>query len=163
MRSTSHGVRSILAGLAAAAALGVVIGPAAAATPQAVTIVAHMSKQGYGTFEASGDAVDGGLVCERGTVLDTDAVVGGYQSGQKVQVQSRKALTCTDERWVPDGSGTFFVKIQIHVVFGGDEPFRWVIQGGTGDYAGLQGSGVGVTADNTDVSNTNIYDGFVTP
>jgi hypothetical protein len=38
-----------------------------------------------------------------------------------------------------------------------------VIQGGTGDYAGLQGSGMGVTTDNTDTSNTNTYEGFLTP
>ena len=62
--------------------------------------------------------------------------------------------------WV-DGSGTILVKIQIHVVFGGDEPFGWVIQGGTGAYAGLAGSGSGVTSENTDVSNVNTYDGFV--
>ena len=160
MRTTSRRrARAILAALAAAMAFVVVIGPVAAATPQQVKIVAHMSKQGTGTFEATGSAVQGGLVCGHGTVLDTGGVLGGFQSGQKVQVLSRKELTCTDANGIPDGSGTFFVKIQIHVVFGGDEPFTWVVQGGTGAYADLRGSGDGVTADNTATSNTNIYDG----
>lgn len=158
MRSTRHrGARAILAVVAAGATLAAVVGPVAAATPQQVSIVAHMSKQGFGTFEATGAAVDSGLLCADGTVLDIGSVVGGYQSGQKVQVLSRKELTCSD------GSGTLFVKTQIHVVFGGDEPFTWVVQGGTGDYAGVRGSGSGVTADNTPTSNTNIYDGFLTP
>ena len=148
-------VQHITGGVAAIAVVAALAVPVAAAAPQQLTIVAHMSKQGMGTFEATGAAVDAGLVCAAGTVLDTGGVFGGYQSGQKVQVQSRKELTCAD------GSGTILVKIQIHVVFGGDEPFGWVIQGGTGAYAGLAGSGSGVTSENTDVSNVNTYDGFV--
>jgi hypothetical protein len=158
MRTRSRrGVRAALAVVLAGTAIAAVIAPVGAATPQQVTITASMSKQGFGTFEATGTAVETGLLCERGTVLDIGSVVGGYRSGHKIQVLSRKELTCAD------GSGTFFVKLQIHVVFGGDEPFTWVVQGGTGDYAGIQGSGSGVTADNTSTSNTNIYDGFLTP
>lgn len=153
--------RSIPVILAASVALLTVIAPVMAATPKHVHIVAHMSKQGFGTFDATGSAVEADLVCGHGTVIGGDDVVGGWQSGHKVQVRSRVELTCTDENGVPDGSGSFVVQRQIHVVFGGDEPFGWVVLGGTGDYAGMRGSGSGVTADNTDVSNTNIYDGFL--
>jgi hypothetical protein len=154
--------RVVVALLGASLAL-VVAAPVGAATPRQVHLVAHMSKQGYGTFEATGSAVEDGLVCERGTVIDTGSVVGGYQSGQKVEVLSRKEFTCTDANGNPDGRGTFFVKIQIHVEFGADEPYTWVVQGGTGDLEGLGGSGQGVTEDNTSTSNTNVYDGFLVP
>jgi hypothetical protein len=56
-----------------------------------------------------------------------------------------------------------FVSRQIHVVFGGDEPFSWVVLGGTGAYEGFAGRGDGVTEDNTETSNTNVYDGFLVP
>jgi hypothetical protein len=162
MRTSSRrGASAILPLVAAAIALVAVAGPTTAVTPQQVHIVAHMSKDGTGIFEATGSAVDEGLICGSGTVLDAGNELAGWQSGQKVQVLSRKALTCTDAEWIPDGSGTFFVKIQIHAVFGGDEPFTWVVQGGTGAYADVRGSGDGVTADNTPESNTNIYDGFL--
>jgi hypothetical protein len=132
--------------------------PVGAATQQPVTIVTVNDKTtGTGTFEASGSAVDSGLVCAEGMVVDTDHVFGGYESGRKVQVQARKEFTCAD------GSGTFFVKIQIHAEFGGDEPFTWVVQGGTGDFNGLGGAGDGMTSENTATDNVNTYDGFMVP
>ena len=157
-----HGTRFIAAIVAASLAIVAAIAPVAAATPQQVHIVAHMSKVlGTGTFDATGSAVEAGLVCDHGTVLGISGAVRGWQSGQKAQFPGRVELTCTDANGVPDGSGTFVIQREIHIVFGGDEPFRWVVLSGTGDYAGLRGSGSGVTADNTDVSNTNIYDGFL--
>ena len=155
MRTTHRTVRAVVSALAAVAVALTIVVPAAAAAPHSVTIVAHMSKQGTGIFEAGGPAVEAGLVCADGTVLGIRDVFGGYQSGHKVQVLSTVELTCTD------GSGTFVITRQIHVVFGGDEPFGWVVRGGTGSYAGLQGSGSGVTSENTDVSNVNTYEGFV--
>ena len=155
--------RLFVAVLGATLALMASVAPVGAGTPQQVHIVAYMTKQGTGTFEATGNAVVHGLVCERGTVLGIGDIFGGYQSGQKVQIRSRVELTCTDANGVPDGSGTFVIQRQIHVVFGGDEPFEWVVLGGTGDYDGLGGRGSGVTADNTPTSNTNIYDGFLLP
>jgi hypothetical protein len=149
--------RALVAVLGASLALMTTIAPVGAATPQGVHIVAHMSKQGTGTFEATGRAVESGLVCERGTVLGIGGNLVGWQSGQKAQFRSRVELTCTD------GSGTFVVQRQIHIVFGGDEPFEWVVLGGTGAYEGLRGSGGGVTADNTETSNINIYDGYLLP
>jgi hypothetical protein len=146
------------AAVGAALILTAIAAPVAAATPQPVTIVTVNDKTtGTGTFQAAGGAVESGLLCAQGTVVDTDHVVGGYESGRKVQVLTRKEFTCTD------GSGTFFVKIQIHAVFGGDEPFSWVVQGGTGDYEGLGGAGDGVTSDNTATDNINTYSGFLVP
>ena len=127
--------------LGASLAIMTAIPPVWAATPQDVLIVANMSKQGYGTFVATGDAVERDLICEHGTVLGIGDVFGGYQSGQKGQVRSRVELTCTDANGLPDGSGTIVIQRQIHVVFGGDEPFGWVVLGGTGDYVDLRGSG----------------------
>ena len=156
MRASSRRrVEPVAAVFAAVGILAAFAGPVAAAAPQPLTIVAHMSKQGTGTFEASGRAVAGGLVCAEGSVHGIRDVFGGYQSGRKVHVLSTVELSCTD------GTGTIVITRQIHVVFGGDEPFNWVIQGGTGAYAGLTGSGDGVTSENTDVSNVNTYDGFV--
>jgi hypothetical protein len=155
---SSRRPRVLCAALGVTLALMAIGVPVGAATPQQVTVVTQNDKTtGTGTFQATGNAVDGGLVCAQGTVVDTDHVFGGYQSGRKVQVQARKEFTCTD------GSGSFFVKIQIHAVFGGDEPFSWVVQGGTGDYQGLGGSGDGVTSDNTATSNTNTYNGLIVP
>ena len=151
--------RSLVAVLGASLVLMTVIAPVGAATPQQdVHIVAYMTKDGSpGTFVASGAAADSGLVCERGTVVGVKGFNVGWQSGRKVQAISTVELICADR------SGSFFISRQIHVVFGGDEPFDWVVLGGTGDYAGLAGRGSGVTADNTPTSNTNIYDGFLLP
>jgi hypothetical protein len=146
------------AALGATLFLVAMVGPVGAATPSPVTIVTVNDKTtGTGTFQATGSAVESRLLCARGTVVDTDHVFGGYESARKVQVQARKEFTCSD------GSGTFFVKIQIHAVFGGDEPFSWVVQDGTGDYEGLGGAGDGVTSENTATSNVNSYEGFVVP
>ena len=154
MRNSNRGARTIVVLLAATLALMTFIAPVGAATPQQVNIVAVMTL-GTGTFEATGSAVESGLICEHGTVLDTGYVFGGWQSERSVQVLTRKEFTCTD------GSGSFFVKIQIHAVFGGAEPFSWVVQGGTGAYEDLRGSGDGVTVDPVPNGNTNIYDGFL--
>jgi len=146
------------AAVGATLVLTAIAAPVGAATPQQVSIVTVNDKTtGTGTFQATGAAADSGVVCAQGTVVDTDHVFGGYESGRKVQVQARKEFTCAD------GSGTFFVKIQIHAVFGGDEPFSWVVQGGTGDYEGLGGAGDGVTSDNTATDNVNTYSGFLVP
>lgn len=159
--SSDHRRRVIAAALSAVIALMTVVTTAGAAAPKTVEIVAHMIKQGpgqgTGTFVATGGAVESGLVCERGTVVGIGGKLVGWQSGQKAQFRSRVELNCAD------GSGTFVVQREIHIVFGGDEPFGWVILSGTGDYEALRGSGGGVTTENTEMSNTNIYDGFLVP
>ena len=152
---------SVIALLAVLAVIPAAV-PAVAATPRAVTIVSPMTFNpdgfNFGTFEASGAAVDDGLVCASGTVDDTRIIFAGGQSGRGAQIPVRKTFTC------PDG-GTFFVKIQVHLEFAtSTETFSWVILGGTGPYASLRGSGSGSTvSDGSDpqTGNINTYTGFL--
>jgi hypothetical protein len=137
--------------------------PVAAAAPRGVEIVSHMTFNpdgfNYGTFEATGPAVDGGLVCASGTVDDTRIIFVGFQSNRSAQIPVRKTFTCDD------GSGTFFVKIQVHLEFAtSTEFFSWVVLGGTGDYADLSGAGSGTTvSDGSDpqTGNFNNYEGIL--
>jgi hypothetical protein len=150
-----------------AAALLVSIGAApavtssAAAPLQRVSITSHMTFNSdgpnTGDFTASGPAANSGLICGAGDVLDTGLVVGGFQSGRGFQVLVRKTFTCDDE------TGTIFVKIQVHANNDGTETFTWVIQGGTGAYEKLRGSGNGTSVPNADPNsgNTNNYEGFL--
>jgi hypothetical protein len=162
MRTSDRRARAIVAVLAATVAVITVTASVAAAAPQQVQIVSHMTFNpdgfNYGTFEASGSAVDNGVICDSGTVDDTRVIFAGFQSGRGAQIPVRKTFTCAD------GSGTFFVKIQVHLDFESDtESFSWVILGGTGDYAGLRGSGDGSTlSDGSDpqTGNFNTYVGF---
>lgn len=154
---------SALAVLAAAMAIAVAAVPSAAAgTPAGVTIVSPMAfnQEGgfnHGTFEASGPAVDAGLICASGEVDDTRIIFAGFQSNMGAQIPVRKTFTC-------DNGDQFFVKIQVHLDFATEtESFSWVIQGGTGDLAGLRGSGSGTTVgDGSDpqTGNINTYTGF---
>ncbi|HSG85614.1 MAG TPA: hypothetical protein VLA23_04675 [Candidatus Limnocylindrales bacterium] len=150
--------RRLVAVLVAGLALVAVAGPVAAAAPQAVSITSHMTFPGdgpnYGDFSVDGG---GGLMCASGRVEDTGYVFGGYQSDRKLQILVLKDFICAD------GSGIIHVKIQVHVVFGVGETFTWIVEGGTGPYANLHGSGQGTTIPNADPStgNTNIYDGFL--
>jgi hypothetical protein len=146
-------------------ALVVVTGPVAAASPQSVTITSHVTFNpdgpNSGDFSVSGAAADGGLICAGGTFVDTGIAFAGYQSDRGgrsvVQLQVRKVFTCAD------GSGTFFVKMQIQADFAtGLETFTWVAQGGTGDYGKLRGSGSGSTVRDDDGNgNTNTFTGFL--
>jgi len=155
---------SALAVLAAAMALAVAAVPSAAAGPPAsVTIVSPMAfnQEGgfnHGTFEASGAAVDDGLICASGDVDDTWIIFAGFQSNRGIQIPVRKTFTC-------ENGDQFFVKIQVHLdLTTATESFSWVIQGGTGGLAGLSGSGSGTTvSDGSDpqTGNINTYTGFV--
>ena len=161
MSTSNRPARVIAAGLAASLILMMLIGSVAAATPQQVEIVSHMNFNpdgpNFGNFAASGAAVESGLVCASGSVVDTGILFGGFQSGRSAQILVRKTFTCAD------GSGTFFVKIQVHLDFEtATETFTWVVQGGTGDYANLHGSGTGTTvSDGSDpqTGNFNTYTG----
>lgn len=155
-------VRGVVAAVLAVG-IGLVSGqaPAAAARTEQVTITSHMTfnfpDPNTGDFTTSGPATDSGLICAAGTVLDTSLVIGGFQSDRGFQVNVRKTFTCGD------GSGTFFVKLVAHAATDGTESFTWVVQGGTGAYEGLRGSGDGFTVPNDDPStgNTNNYEGFL--
>jgi hypothetical protein len=163
MRTSDRRARALVAVLAANIAVIALIAPVAAAAPQQVEIVSHMNFNpdgfNFGTFEASGVAVDDGTICASGTVDDTRIIFAGFQSGRGAQIPVRKTFTCAD------GSGTFFVKIQVHLDFeSSTESFSWVVLGGTGDYSQLRGSGDGSTvSDGSDpqTGNFNNYVGFM--
>ena len=138
--------------------------PVLAAAPEGVHIVSHMDFNedtfNTGDFTASGDAVESGTFCAAGIVEDTRIILAGGQSGRGLQIPVRKTFICED-----GGEGEIFVKIQVHLDFEtSTETFSWVILGGTGDFAGIHGSGQGTTvSDGSDpqTGNFNTYDGFV--
>ena len=89
------------ASLIGAMLLGMIaVVPASAASPTGVTIVSPMTFNpdgfNFGTFEASGPAVDAGLICESGTVDDTRIIFAGFQSNRGAQIPVRKTFTCDD-------------------------------------------------------------------
>lgn len=153
MRTPPRLIRAIVAASLAVMAL---ITPVAAGASQQVTLVSTTTFNpvgpNYGTFVASGPAVDGDLICATGSFVDTGLKFAGFQSGKAVQITVDKAYTC------PDGS--FFVKMQIHANFDGTEAFSWVVTGGTGPYSGLKGSGTGTTVP-TDDGNINTFVGHL--
>jgi hypothetical protein len=161
MLRTNRGMRPTIAVLVATLALMAVVAPVAAGSPQQVTIVSHVTFNpdgpNYGDFSTSGQATDSGLICPSGTFVDTGIRFAGYQSGRgMVQLQVDKAFTCAD------GTGTFFVKLQIQANFDtGIETFTWVAQGATGHYGALRGSGTGSTVPNPPIGNINTYEGFL--
>jgi hypothetical protein len=147
-------VATTLALIAAAA-------PASAAAPKAVEIVSPMTfappgEFNFGTFEASGPAVEEGLICESGEVNDTGIILAGEQSRVgKIQIPVWKTFSCPD--------GDLYIRIQVHLdleTF--TETFTWVVLGGTGAYANVRGGGDGFSfSDNPDVGNVNVYSGFL--
>jgi hypothetical protein len=162
-RTSNRRVFAVVGIVGTCAAFSSLASPVAAASPQPVSIISPMSfnPDGFnsGTFEASGSAVDAGLICESGTVDDTRIIFAGWQSRWGAQIPVRKTFTCDDD------SGTFFVKIQVHLDFAtATESISWVVQGGTGAYEDLRGSGGGSTvSDGSDpqTGNINTYVGFL--
>jgi hypothetical protein len=163
MRMPNRRPRLLIAALGASIALLTVIAPVAAATPKPATIDVVNTFAGdptTGTFTAVGSAVDSGLICPSGTTVDTRNGFAGGQSGRKLQILVIKEFTCED------GSGTFLIKMQVHIDFATGETFTWVVLSGTGEYGHLQGSGQGVTASLPDDPagvghNQNTYSGFL--
>ena len=152
------GATALLVGLGSA----LNVASAAAGNTQQVAIVSHMAfndpPPNTGDFTTSGPATDSGLICESGDVTDTRVIFVGDRSGFRFQVLVLKDFVCDD------GSGTIFVKIQVHGNFDGTESFSWIVQGGTGEYSNLRGSGQGSSVPNVDPSNpgnTNSYEGFL--
>jgi hypothetical protein len=156
--------RIVLAVLAATLMVAAVAAPVGAATPQSLTLVSttvfNPTGPNYGTFTASGAAVPG-LVCASGSFVDTGVGFAGYQSVRgTIQITVFKTYTCA--------AGDFDVKMQIHANPDGTEAFTWVITGGTGGFATLQGSGSGTTVgifspppDSQETGNINTFVGFV--
>lgn len=134
----------LIAAVAALFLVALPIGSAGATPPEQVTFEgpAYFAGPdiGTGSFTATGPAVDSGTMCQTGTVADmyTKAAPKSGQSPNGVNLQIVKELTCDD------GTGTFMIKLQVHIA---DYPtFNWVVVDGTGDYEKLKGNGSGFGA-----------------
>ena len=138
-------------------------GPALAGRPTGVHIESHMDFNpdgfNFGDFEASGPAVDAGLICASGTVDDVRIIFAGAQSGRKAQIPVWKVFTRDDD------SGHLLIKIEVHLDFEtSTESFSWVVLDAAGAYSDVHGSGGGSTvSDGSDpqTGNFNFYDGFL--
>jgi hypothetical protein len=133
---------------------------AAAGSPQQVGITSLMPLDSPGTFDATGDAVDSGLICASGTVTDIEASFTGYQSARVAHNTVLKLFECED------GSGTITIQLQNHPdIQNPSEWFTWVVLGGTEAYSGLHGSGFGWTDPRQSNFEEgpwfNIYNGFL--
>jgi hypothetical protein len=122
-----------------AIALMVVAAIPAGATPSSgVNIEVESSLLGApGPFTASGPAVDDGLMCSEGTVIDESGKVTGF-SPAGFNYQGIKRFTCED------GSGEIFVNLQARIDFRKGTTFNWNVLSGTGGYEDLHGAGSGV-------------------
>lgn len=131
--------------LIAVVALFIVALPIAAAgatPPEDVIFHGPSYFEGSGEFTAEGPAFDSGAMCEGGTTADVFGKVAPKmgQSPNGVNMQIVKEFTCDD------GSGSFFVKLQVHIDYRAWPTFNWVVKGGTGDYVKLKGTGGGFAA-----------------
>ena len=112
--------------------------PAGATKPTGVDIAVETSLLGDpSTFVASGPAVDDGLICSDGDIVDESGKVTGF-SRNGFNFQGVKHFTCAD------GTGEFFVNLQARIDFRKGTTFRWNVLRGTGDYEDLHGAGRGV-------------------
>ncbi len=111
----------------------VFITPAAASTPQDVTILSDMSGWPNGTFEASGPAVEAGSICPTGTVVDYTASTAAGQ-GSVLILFVHKHFECSD------GSGSFEMDLNVRLGSNGTYA-RWLIVSGSGAYGNLFGEG----------------------
>jgi hypothetical protein len=115
-----------------------VISNAGATPPSGVNIEAETSFLGtLGPFVASGPAVDNGLICDKGEVIDYSGKVTGF-SPNGFNFQGIKHFICDD------GSGEFLVNVQARIDLSGGATFNWNVLGGIGDYEDLHGAGSGV-------------------
>lgn len=131
-------MRKIFVALAVLATVVVPAGQASATPPADVTFVVET---GFGEdpapFSASGDAVDQGLICAGGTVVNATGRGTGF-TRLGLNFHGIKHFTCAD------GTGEFFVNLQARIEFGRDVTFNWNVLSGTGDYADLRGAGRGI-------------------
>jgi hypothetical protein len=125
--------------VAAALAIVAAVAPPAGATPPSdVEIAVETSLLGDPSpFTAFGPAVDEGIVCAGGTVVDASGKVTG-RSPTGFNFQGVKRFLCDD------GSGEFFVNLQARIDFRRGIQFHWNVLSGTGDLADLHGAGRGV-------------------
>ena len=138
----------ILAAVSIAVILAFISAPVAASTPDQVTIISNMSiSSGSGTFEASGPAVEAGVICSAGEVYDNVRLVTAYQGPILVNLYLRKIFVCSD------GSGSFAMDLKVRIF---NDPYlalpQWVVVDGVGPYARLRGTG-GISAAMIDADN----------
>jgi len=107
--------------------------------PQDVSIVIDTTiipeQPTFGSFVASGPAVEAGLFCEDGSASDLFVYGRGWQSGGDFNLFLHKVYLCGD------GSGTITMQMEVRLVTDGTTTANWVVIGGTGDYEGLHGTG----------------------
>jgi hypothetical protein len=133
--------------LVAVAALFLIALPmtaAGATTPEPVTFEGPsffpVSGPGTGLFTATGPAVDSGAMCPSGSFVD----VLGKPAPNMGQSPNGFNLLLVRDFTCDDGSGTFLIKLQVHITY--YPTFNWVVVDGTGDYEELRGNGDGYGA-----------------
>ena len=110
--------------------------PAAASSPVNVKITSPMEFLGdTGTFEASGPAVEAGLICPEGTVHDTEYRSRGSDSKRFINLFVHKVFVCAD------GSGSFEMDLNLRIFSPPRTKGTWRIVDGDGAYARLHGNG----------------------
>ena len=95
-----------------------------------------------GSFTASGDAVDEGVMCRDGTKADLAPEKWAGNSDKVTNGQVLSEFTCTEGPLTGD---TFIIKLQLHIP--AESPtwtLNWTVMDGTGAFADLHGSGRGV-------------------
>ena len=118
-----------------AALIGWVV-PVAASSPVNVKIKSPMVFLGNtGTFEASGPAVEAGLICPEGDVYDTKYHSAGSDSKRFINLFVHKQFVCAD------GSGSFEMDLNLRIFSPPRTKGTWRIVGGDGAYARLHGNG----------------------
>lgn len=112
--------------------------PAGATPPSDVSFEVETSLLGDPSrFNASGPAVDEGLICGAGLVTDATGKLTGL-SPTGFNFQGIKVFDCDD------GSGQFYVNLQARIDFRKGTTFNWNVLGGTDDYVALHGAGEGI-------------------
>ena len=108
------------------------------------------------TFYASGPAVDNGLVCATGDVVDLE-ITWNMSSAPFQNLKAHKRFTCDD------ASGTFDIKMVVKLnKTTRNTTAKWRIVGGTSGYAGLKGHGSLIGISNNPAPGIyDIYDGVV--
>jgi hypothetical protein len=127
--------------------------PAVAAAPADVTILSEMSlSSGTGTFEASGPAVEAGILCPEGSVNDDNISAVGWQSNQVLILFVHKHFACND------GSGSFEMDLNVRIAPTGTTA-RWIVVAGDGNYERLAGNGGLVATAVSEVILIDTYSG----
>ncbi len=130
-------MRRVLLALASIVAIGLPAGHVTATPPTDVEFIVETSLVNpEAPFAADGPAVDAGLVCDAGIVVDDSGKVTGF-SPNGFNFQGVKHFICED------GSGDFFVNLQARIDFRKGTTFQWNVLRGTGAYADLHGAGNG--------------------